>query len=440
MAEMIRRHSIRFLLAAALVLSAAAAAFSQIAGAQALATVPEFSQVRLDTFNKVWNTINEKHYDPTFNGVDWKAVRESYLPKAQAAKTDEEFHSVLRQMLGELKLSHFNIFPPPPAMGTDGDRDGSIGIEIKWIGGLPLVARVQKDSPADKASVRPGYVVSKIDGKIVSDTLKPLKESLAKRSTTEMMRRVYLERTAEALAAGKPDTKVTIEFLDGEDKPMSAELTRVRYAGEMSQPMGNFPKQKVIFESRLLPENIGYIRFNMWVIPQAAKIRAAVREFAKADAIVFDLRGNPGGVGGMAGGVAGLLSDKQISMGSMRARAGVMNAIGYAQPEPFLGKVVVLTDHGTGSTSEMFAAGIQENDRGKVVGETSAGAILPSVFEQLPTGYTFQYAISDYKSPKNIVIEGRGVKPDVVVALTREFLLAGRDPQLEAAIALVRKN
>ena len=437
---MISRHSIRFLLATALVLTAAAAAFSQVAGAQAIATIPEFSQVRLDTFNKVWNTINEKHYDPTFHGVDWKAVREAYLPKAQAAKTDEEFHGVLRQMLGELKLSHFNIFPPPPAIGTDGDRDGSVGIEIKWIGGMPVVTRVQKDSPAEKSLVKPGYVVSKIDGKLVADTLKPLQESLAKRSTTEMMKRVYLERTSEALAGGKPGTRVTIEFLDGEDKPVSVKLTREKYAGEMSQPMGNFPKQKVIFESRLMPENIGYIRFNMWVIPQAAKIRAAIREFAGADAIIFDLRGNPGGVGGMAGGVAGLLSDKQISMGSMRARAGVMNAIGYAQPEPFLGKIIVLTDHGTASTSEMFAAGIQENDRGKVVGETSAGAILPSVFEQLPTGYTFQYAISDYKSPKNIVIEGRGVKPDIEVPLSRDLLLAGRDPQLEAAITAVRKN
>src|SRR5688572_24920688 len=209
---MIRRHSIRFLLAAALVLSAAAAAFSQAAGAQAIATVPEFSQVRLDTFNKVWNTINEKHYDPTFNGVDWKAVREAYLPKAQSAKTDDEFHGVLRQMLGELKLSHFNIFPPPPAIGTDGERDGSVGIEIKWIDGKPVVTRVQQDSPAEKALVKPGFVVSKIDGKLVSDTLKPLQESLAKRSTTEMMKRVYLERTAEALAAGKPDSKVMIEF------------------------------------------------------------------------------------------------------------------------------------------------------------------------------------------------------------------------------------
>jgi carboxyl-terminal processing protease len=413
-----------------------------LAGAlgQAPTVAAEFSKVREDTFNKVWDTINEKHYDPDFGGVDWIYIRELYLPKAKAAKSDEDFHNVLRQMLGELKLSHFNIFPPPPAIGTENDANASVGVELKWIGAAPVVFRVEPGSPAATAGIKMGFVLNKVEGKLVSETLKPLQESLTKRRASDMMRRVFLERTAEAIIGGKPDTKVRLEFLDGEDKPIAVELNRVKYTGEMSQPVGNFPKQRVIFESRLLPENIGYIRFNMWVIPQSAKIRAAIREFATADGIIIDLRGNPGGVGGLAGGVAGLLSDKQISLGSMNSRSGAMALLGYPQPEPFMKKVVVLTDHGSASTSEMFAAGIQENGRGKVIGETSAGAILLSVFDPLPTGYVFQYAISDYKSPKNVLIEGRGVKPDRQVPLTRESLLAGRDVQLDAAVAEIRKN
>ncbi|MDI1243297.1 MAG: S41 family peptidase [bacterium] len=407
---------------------------------QAAATAAEFPKVRQDAFDKVWNTINEKHYDPDFGGVDWIHIRELYLPKAKAAKSDEDFHNILRQMLSELKLSHFNIFPPPPAIGTENDANAAVGVELKWIGAAPVVFRVEAGSPAAAAGVKTGFVLTKVNGKMVSDTLKPLEESLAKRKSSEMLRRVYLERSAEAIIGGKPDTTVKLEFLDGEDKPVAVELNRVKYQGEMSQPVGNFPKQRVVFESRLLPENIGYIRFNMWVIPQAAKIRAAIREYANADGMIIDLRGNPGGVGGLAGGVAGLLSDKQISLGSMNSRSGSMSLLGYPQPSPYLGKIVVLTDHGSGSTSEMFAVGIQENGRGKVIGETSAGAILLSVFDPLPTGYVFQYAISDYKSPKNILIEGRGVKPDREVALTRESLLVGRDVQLDAAIAEIRKN
>ena len=76
------------------------------------------------TFLKVWKTINEKHYDPTFGGVDWKKMRERYEPKALTAKSNAEFHRILRQMLGELKLSHFEIYPPPPKTATSFGEGG----------------------------------------------------------------------------------------------------------------------------------------------------------------------------------------------------------------------------------------------------------------------------------------------------------------------------
>jgi carboxyl-terminal processing protease len=175
----------------------------------------------------------------------------------------------------------------------------------------------------------------------------------------------------------------------------------------------------------------------MWVIQQMAKLRKAVTDLGGARAIVIDLRGNPGGVGGMAPGLAGLLFTEKASLGSMRTRGGSMEFVAFPQPDAFTGKVIILTDHGTGSTSEVFAAGMQDSGRATLVGETTAGAVLPSVFEKLPTGYLFQYAISDYRSPKNVLIEGRGVSPDVPVKQTRASLLAGGDAQLEAALRLI---
>ena len=418
---------------------AAAALFVSLAFGQALQTgvVGTFTQARQETFDKVWNTINEKHYDPTFNGVNWAKARETYFPKAQAAKSDEDFHGVLRQMLGELKLSHFNVFPPPPSIGET-NSSGDVGIEVIWLDGVPVVERIETGSSAEKAGVKTGFVIKSIDGRSVVEAIKPLRESLAKRSMSETMRKLYLDRTAEGLLAGKAQSKTSVEFLDASDASKTIDLERIPFAGEMSQPVGNFPKQKVAFESRLLEGNVGYIRFNMWVIPQMPKLRAAIREFAKADGIIFDIRGNPGGIGGMAAGIAGLISDKQMSLGTMTMRSGQMGLIGYPQTEPYLGKIVVITDHGSASTSEMFAAGIQESGRGKIVGEASAGAILLSVFDVLPTGWMFQYAISDYKSPKNILIEGRGVQPDIPVLPTRRSLLSGKDAQLDAAVKVIK--
>ena len=79
---------------------------AQIA-ANAAQRASDDAQRRIESFEKVWSTVNEKHYDPTFGGVDWAAVRVKYEPLARSAKTDAELHGLLRRMLSELKLSHF---------------------------------------------------------------------------------------------------------------------------------------------------------------------------------------------------------------------------------------------------------------------------------------------------------------------------------------------
>ena len=103
----------------------------------------------------------------------------------------------------------------------------------------------------------------------------------------------------------------------------------------------------------------------------------------------FDLRGNPGGLGGMAHGIAGVLEKEQTSLGTMHQRAGYVRFAVFPQANPYLGPVVILTDGGSASTSEIFAAGLQELARAVVVGERTAGAALPSFFQRLPTGALF---------------------------------------------------
>jgi carboxyl-terminal processing protease len=83
---------------------------------------------------------------------------------------------------------------------------------------------------------------------------------------------------------------------------------------------------------------------------------------------------------------------------------------------------------------------MQENGRAIIVGQPSLGAVLPSVIEKLPIGARLQYAIADFKTPHGVLIEGRGVLPDVPVEITRGELLAGRDPVLEKAISELVKR
>ncbi len=431
----------KYLLAAALILLLIFSCYPQSGPVVAVPTAATDSRdVRQKTFDKVWTTVNEKHFDPTFGGVDWKQVRETYAPKAMAAVSDKDFHDVLRQMLGELKLSHFGIHPPAAEMAAAQTGRGVTGIDVIMLDGIPVINRVDAGSTAAQAGVKTGQAITRIDGKPWKSIVAQLETTLAARKVGDAIHKVFLERTIEAAINAKPGTMLVLDVTGSGEIPQKFNVARSPFSGEMSQPLGNFPPQEVVFESRQLAGKIGYIRFNMWVIPQMAKLRNAMAGFAGLKAVIIDLRGNPGGVGGMAPGLAGLMFKEKASLGSMKTRGGSMEFIAFPQENAFTGKVVLLTDHGTGSTSEVFAAGMQETGRATIVGETSAGAVLPSVFEKLPTGYLFQYAVSDYRSPRNILIEGRGVIPDLEVRQTRASLLAGHDAQLDEALKYIERS
>src|SRR5215813_10339940 len=75
--------------------------------------------VRRQTFDIVWRTVKEKHFDPAMGGVDWDQARETYAPKVAGVKSDRELYQLLQEMLGLLHQSHFNIIPPESLIPED---------------------------------------------------------------------------------------------------------------------------------------------------------------------------------------------------------------------------------------------------------------------------------------------------------------------------------
>ena len=66
----------------------------------------------MQSFESVWQTINDKHIDPTFGGLDWLEVHDRYQPQIAAAKNEEEFYLLVNKMLFELNISHIAVVPP----------------------------------------------------------------------------------------------------------------------------------------------------------------------------------------------------------------------------------------------------------------------------------------------------------------------------------------
>ncbi len=92
------------------------------------------------------------------------------------------------------------------------------------------------------------------------------------------------------------------------------------------------------------------------------------------------------------------------------------------------------------STSEIFAGGMQKLGRARVFGETSAGQALPALSLRLPGGDVLVHAFASYTGPGGEPFEGRGVVPDETVPPTREALLAGSDPALDAAVRWISRQ
>lgn len=397
-----------------------------------LTAVEKNAGIHQQTFDVVWRTVKEKHFDPTLGGLDWDKVRQQYEPRLAGLKTDAELYKLLQQMLGELKQSHFNIVPPEAIIpdNTSESPSGGIGVDLRMIGGQPVIVRVESGSPADQAGLQPGFVVKQIGDAKVEQMI----AQLGKGELSEKLRLLHSTRRVLREINGEPGSSVKLVYLDSKDQLQSATILRVKLKGELSPRLGNFPPQYTELEWKRLPGNIGYIRFNIFTIPISELIRKAFSELRDADGIVIDLRGNPGGVAGVATGIASRLSDKSGLLGTMKMRSSEMKFAIFPQQNAYLGPIAILIDGLSASTSEVFSSGMQELGRAIVIGESSAGACLPSIFEKLPTGALFQFAIADFKTPKGILIEGRGVNPDIEVKWNRASLLSGRDAQLETAI------
>jgi carboxyl-terminal processing protease len=181
-----------------------------------------------------------------------------------------------------------------------------------------------------------------------------------------------------------------------------------------------------------------------WIPPAGGRVRAAIDTMMDADGLVFDLRGNPGGVGQIAQSVAGLLFADPVSLGAFKARDGEI-PLRTGTPRqrendpfvPYMGPLAILTDGGSGSTSEVFTAGLLDAGRARVFGEPTAGAALPARITPLPNGDSLMHAVFDYIRPIGRSVEGRPIVPDEVVFLRRSDLLAGRDRVLESALTWI---
>jgi carboxyl-terminal processing protease len=270
---------------------------------------------------------------------------------------------------------------------------GGLGIEVTQDNGFIKVISPIDDTPAYRAGIKAGDIITALDGKTV--------QGLSLNDAVDKMR-------------GPPNAKIVLTIKRaGLDKPLEVPLIRETIRIQ-------------VIKSRLEADNIGYIRLSQFTEQADPGVRAAIKSLreksgGKLRALILDLRNDPGGLLYQAVAV----SSDFISKGeivSTRARhpedSNRWNAKGEDQLNGL--PLVVLINGGSASASEIVAGALQDHRRAILLGTRSFGKGSVQTVIPLPGSGAMRLTTARYYTPSGRSIQGLGIEPEVVVAETRE--------------------
>lgn len=406
---------------------AAVAARAQEASLSNAENAPPSRETRLKVFEQVWRSINENYYDRSFHGLDWLTQRQVYRSQAEAARDSAELYRVLRGMIGKLGDAHTRVYSPEDGFDRYRPSGTTVGLTVRRIEGRPVIIAVEPGSEAARLGIRPGQVVTQVDGAPVERVLTRLLDELGSSSTPTARDLQSLDR----LFYGQRDTVLKLTLLD-EEQPRTFSLTR-RYV-EFQRRVAH----------RLLPYNVGYIELTGFGPEIEREFDKAVQSLQWTRGLVLDLRNNGGGFVSTVAGIASYFFPEETDLGEFITRQGRSTRrktwkarLAYRAP------LIVLVSSRSASGSEILAAALQERKRGIIIGNNSStcGCLLGvSRTLRLEDGGKLNISDTDFRTSLGKRIEGVGIKPDQQVELRLTDLSAGRDNLLETGLDLMSRQ
>jgi carboxyl-terminal processing protease len=289
---------------------------------------------------------------------------------------------------------------------------GGLGIEVTQDNGFIKVISPIDDTPASRAGVKAGDIITALDGKTV--------QGLSLQDAVDRMR-------------GAPNSKITLTIKrEGIDKPVEVSMLR-----EVIHIQ--------VVKQRMEPNNIGYVRLTQFTEQADASLKQAVKTLkqqsgGKLKAVILDLRNNPGGLLDQAVSVSGDFIN-QGEIVSTRARHTEDAQRWDAKGSDIIDGVplVVLINGGSASSSEIVAGALQDHQRAVLLGTRSFGKGSVQTVIPLPGNGAMRLTTARYYTPSGRSIQGQGIMPDVTVAETREEQ-PRFGPEREADLNHVLKN
>lgn len=326
------------------------------------------------------------------------AAQDIQARAARPFSQQELVRAAIRGMLELLDDPYAAYLGPAAAQEARDLATGSfvgIGVWLRPSGGGLEVSSVLPGSPARDAGIAPGDLLVAADGQ-------PLRGLSAEE--------------AGRFIRGPEGSSVVLLVRSGREE-REVEVAREKMAFDDVQARLVAP---VVAHARVLQIGEGV----------ADSLRQRIEELLAqgAQAVVLDLRGNPGGLTDEAAEVAGLFVEDG-AVARFSSGGGELEVRGDALPPLPL---AILVDGGTASAAEMIAGAVQDHDRGVIVGTRTFGKGAALAVSDLDRGAAVQFTTAEFLTPDGHVIEGQGIEPDVPV------LPGGpTDAQLERAVELL---
>lgn len=326
-------------------------------------------QQRIEAYNKLTKIINtvEAYYvdDININEIIDKAI--------DGLMTNLDAHS---GYLTEKKFKDLKV-------QTDGEF-GGLGITIGMKDGALTVIAPLDDTPAQKAGLKSGDVILKING-----------ESTLNMSIDD----------AVNIMRGKPKTSVKLTVVrSGESKPLDFTITR------------DIIKVKSVHSRKIDGTNYLYIRVNSFDKNVTQSVLDELKKSKDVAGIILDLRNNPGGLLNQAVGLSDLFIKSGVIV-SQKGRIKEENVEYKADGKaPYANlPIVVLVNGGTASASEIVSGALQDHDRAIIVGENTFGKGSVQVVLPIDKTEAIKLTTAKYYLPSGRTIQAVGIKPDILV-------------------------
>ena len=342
--------------------------------------------------------------------IDLSSVQETYQQLAAnydgKLDTQKLIYGASRGLVAAVGDKHTSYMDPKESeefkKSLSGNIGGGIGAEIGLRNNKPTIIKPLNDSPAQKAGIKAGEVIMKVNGEEAADW--------------------GVDKVVDKIR-GEIGTSVKLTLQNGQ---------QVR---EVSVVRQNITAPAV--ESKINGK-IGILTVSRFNDDTVSAARKAAREFIDRGVtkVIVDLRNNPGGTVGSAQGLLGLWLNDQVVLTERRGSETVKTLNSTGSPILENMQTVVLINENSASASEITAGALRDYGKAKLVGKKSYGKGSVQVVLDLSSGSQLKVTEARWYTPKGKNIDKEGIKPDVEVELTADDVKNDKDPQLEKAESL----